>query len=59
MRTPHNRGLGMSFRQVAIESVDRLVSNMNQRLEAEGYEERIPPCFRNPLEGLAGGPAGN
>ena len=43
--------------QAAVELVDRLVGDVDQRLVEEGHQERIPPFFRHPLQGLAGGPA--
>jgi hypothetical protein len=49
----------VSLRQAAIELVDRLVSDIDQRLVEEGYQEGIPPLFRHSLEGLAGGPGGD
>ena len=52
-------GPRMRLGQAAIELVDRLVGDIDQRLVEEGHQERIPPFFRHPLEGLAGGPAGN
>jgi len=43
--------------QAAVELVDRLVGDVDQRLVDEGKQERISPFFRHPLQGLAGGPA--
>jgi len=52
-------GPRLGLRQAAVELVDRLVGNIDQRLVEEGRQEGIPPLLRHPLEGLAGGPAGD
>ena len=49
-------GPRVSLGQAAIELVDRLVGDVNQRLVEEGHQKRIPPFLRHPLQGLAGGP---
>ncbi len=51
-------GVLVGFGQAAVELVDRLVGDVDQRLPQESDQQRIAPLLGHPLEGLAGGPAG-
>ena len=49
----------VSLGQVSIELVNRVVGDIDQRLVEEGHQDGVPPFFRHPLEGLAGGLVGD